>query len=147
MKRTLLITIALSPWMWADAARYTRNDAGIVTDNKTGLQWQDDYSDNGDSIKSAKWTDAIAYCEELSLGGHDDWRLPNFNELYYLADRSRRNPAIDPTFQNTRSDHYWSSTSVIGDEDGAWDVGFDGGGDGWDGKSGSYYVRCVRAGE
>ncbi len=148
MRRILLITIALSVWMWADAVRYTRSDAGIVTDNKTGLQWQDDYSDNGDSIKSAKWTDAIAYCEALSLGGHDDWRLPNFNELHYLADRSRANPAIDPTFQNTRSDHYWSSTSLVGSESNAWLPNFD---DGYDNyyvdKSDSYYVRCVRAGE
>ena len=147
MRRILLITIALSVWMWADAVRYTRSDAGIVTDNKTGLQWQDDYSDNGGDTKYAKWTDAIAYCEGLSLGGHDDWRLPNFNELYYLADRSRRNPAIDPTFQNTRSGHYWSSTSIVGYEDNAWYVDFNDGNDLWYFKSYSNYVRCVRAGE
>ncbi len=146
MKRILLITIAFSVWMWADTARYTRSDTGIVTDNKTGLQWQDDYSDNGDSIKSAKWTDAITYCESLSLGGHDDWRLPNFNELYYLADRSRAGPAIDPTFQNVSGD-YWSSTSIVGREDRAWDVHFSHGRNYDGGKSFSYYVRCVRAGE
>ena len=147
MRRILLITIALSVWMWADAARYTRSDVGIVTDTKTGLQWQDDYSDNDGNIKSAKWTDAIAYCESLSLGGCDDWRLPNFNELYYIADRSKRNPAIDPTFQNARSDGYWSSTSLVGGEDYAWGVYFYYGGDYYVDKSYSYDVRCVRAGE
>ena len=147
MKRILLITIALSVWMWADAARYTRSDVGIVTDNKTGLQWQDDYSDNGNTVTSAKWTDAIAYCEGLSLGGHDDWRLPNFNELYYLADRSLSNPAIDPTFQNTRPDYYWSSTSFVGHEDYSWYVSFGSGYGSWGSKSYSCYVRCVRAGE
>ena len=147
MRRIPLITIALSVWMWADTARYTRSDAGIVTDTQTGLQWQDDYSDNGDTVKSAGWTDAVAYCESLSLGGHDDWRLPNFNELYFLADRSRVSPAIDPVFQHTRSNHYWSSTSLDGAEDDAWSVFFyDGYGD--NGVKGfSYYVRCVRAGE
>ena len=147
MRRILLITIALSVWMWADAVRYTRSDAGIVTDNKTGLQWQDYYSDNGDTVKSAKWTDAIAYCEDLSLGGHDDWRLPNFNELYYIADRSRRNPAIDSTFKKARPGYYWSSTSFVGGEVNAWDVRFSYGNDGWGNKSRSSYVRCVRAGE
>ncbi len=147
MKRILLITIALSVWMWADTVRYTRSGDGIVTDNKTGLQWQDDYSDNGDTVKSAKWTDAIAYCDALSLGGHDDWRLPNFNELYSIADHSRANPAIDPVFQHTRSDFYWSSTSVVGDEDNAWLVYFYYGFDFWFDKSLANYVRCVRAGE
>ncbi len=149
MRRILLITIALSVWMWADAVRYTRSDAGIVTDNKTGLQWQDYYSDNGDTVKSASGDTAATYCSNLVLGGHSDWRLPTIDELMYIADRSRRNPAIDSTFKKARSDLYWSSTSVVGDEGLAWYVYFDGGGggDGWGGKSNSYYVRCVRAGE
>ena len=153
MKRTLLITIALSPWMWADTARYTRSDAGIVTDNKTGLQWQDDYSDNGGNIKRAPWIDDIAYCEALSLGGYDDWRLPNYNELYYLADRSRADPAIDPVFQNTGSclSHYWSSTTWAGDKDYALYVdfcdGYYGGNKNFFFKDVSYYVRCVRGGK
>lgn len=149
MRRILLIMIAFSVWMLADTARYTRSDTGIVTDNKTGLQWQDDYSDNGDTVKSAKWTDAIIYCEGLSLGGHDDWRLPNFNELYYLADRSRVNPAIDPAFQNAHPGHYWSSTSYYNARYAKF-VHFYYGSDyyGYDfNKSHSLFVRCVRAGE
>lgn len=147
MRRIPLITIALSVWMWADAARYTRCDAGIVTDNKTGLQWQDDYSDNGGNIKQAAWRDAINYCENLTLGGYSDWRLPNFHELYYLADRSKANPAIDTTFQNVVSDLYWSSTTLVGDEDEAWHVDFAYGHGVWDDKSSDYFVRCVRAGQ
>ena len=143
MKKILLIAIGLSALLLAD---FTRSN-GIVTDTKTGLQWQDDYSDNDGNIKLAKWTDAIAYCESLSLGGHDDWQLPNFNELYFLADRSRKNPAIDPMFQYTRSYVYWSSTSLVGNEGGALLVHFGYGYDGWNYKSYSYYVRCVRAGE
>jgi hypothetical protein len=127
------------------SADFSRDGDGVVTDSVTGLQWQDNYSDNGDNIKSAKWTDAIAYCEALSLGGDDDWRLPNFNELYYLADRSKRNPAIDPTFQHTASGYYWSSTTVVGYEGSAWGVYFYDGYDYWGDKDSSYYVRCVRA--
>ena len=43
------------------------------------------------------------------------------------------------------SGYYWSSTTVVGYEDSAWYVSFGGGGDYWDGKSDSNYVRCVRA--
>jgi EAL domain-containing protein (putative c-di-GMP-specific phosphodiesterase class I) len=96
----------------------------------------------------AKWTDAIDYCEALSLGGHDDWRLPNFNELYSIADRSKRNPAIDTTvFENVVSDYYWSSSTVVGSENAAWSVHFDAGDDRLSDKSIRYYVRCVRAGQ
>ncbi len=129
--------------------RYTRSDEGIVSDHKTGLQWQDDYSDNNGNVKSAKWVDAISYCENLSLAGYTDWRLPNFNELYSLTDHSRSDPAIDPLFLNTQLDTYWSSTSVVGDEEQAWGVYFSLGGDNLHHKSGSIssYVRCVRTGE
>ena len=127
------------------SADFSRDSDGVVTDSVTGLQWQDNYSDNGDNIKKAKWTDAIAYCEALSLGGDDDWRLPNFNELYYLADRSKCNPAIDPTFQHTASDLYWSSTTIVGGEGSALNVDFDDGGGHWNSKDDTYHVRCVRA--
>ena len=91
----------------ADNTRYIRNNNGIVTDIETELQWQDDYRDNGNRVKKAKWIDAINYCENLKLGGYNDWRLPNFNELFYLANRSKANPAIDSVFKNTRSESYW----------------------------------------
>ena len=51
------------------ARSYTCGAAGVVTDNATGLQWQDDYSDNGGSIKSANWADAATYCNGLALDG------------------------------------------------------------------------------
>ena len=113
----------------------------IVADNNTGLQWQDNVNTN------KNWTDAIAYCEALSLGGHTDWRLPNFNELYYIADRSKSNPAMNSTFQNVVSSLYWSSTTVVGYENNAWNVNFNNGNDNWNNKSNSNYVRCVRDGE
>lgn len=144
MKKILLITIGLSILLSAD---FTRSN-GIVTDNKTGLQWQDDYSDNGSNIKQATWKGAIDYCENLSLGGYNDWRLPNINELRSIADRSRTNPAIDPTFQHTTtSGYYWSSTAHVGYTGYAWGVNFWGGFSHYNFKSSTFYVRCVRGGQ
>ena len=143
MRRIPLSMIALSAMTMAD---FSRSSDGIVTDNTTKLQWQDDYSDNGGSVKSALWEDAIDYCEALTLGGYDDWRLPNFNELYSIVDYTKHNPAIDTTFQAVVSDTYWSSTSIVSNEDGAWGISFYGGHDSyWNNKfNSSYYVRCVR---
>jgi hypothetical protein len=147
MRRILLTIIGLGIFLHAEFTT-AGQPSGVVKDTKTSLQWQNDYSDNGGNIKEAKWTDAIDYCEALSLGGHDDWRLPNFNELYSIADRSKRNPAIDTTvFENAVSDHYWSSSTVVGGENGAWDVGFYFGVGNLSYKSHSLYVRCVRAGQ
>jgi hypothetical protein len=33
------------------------------------------------NLQSGDWLDAIGYCEQLSLNGHDDWRLPNIKEI------------------------------------------------------------------
>jgi len=139
MKQILLIMIGLSLWVYADFTR--DNTAQIVTDNATGLQWQDDVN------VTKSWTEAIDYCETLTLGNHTDWRLPNLNELFFIADRSKTNPAIDSTFKNVVPNWHWSSTTVVGKENFAWRVGFNYGDDDWDGKSNSHYVKCVRVGQ
>ena len=143
MKKIVLSLLMILTIVYAD---FTRSN-GIVTDNKTGLQWQDDYSDNGGYIKSAKWTDAIVYCESLSLGGYDDWRLPNIIELRSIVDRSLVNPAIDPTFLSVTSYFYWSSTAHTYYAGGVWVVDFSDGNSNDYSKSHTYYVRCVRGGQ
>jgi len=59
------------------------------------------------------WQESIDYCEDMSFAGHDDWRLPNFNELYSIGDRSKSNPAIKDAFVNVSSSNYWSSTTRV----------------------------------
>ena len=117
----------------------------IVTDSSTGLQWQDD------AIGSTMtWTSAITHCENLSLDGHSDWRLPNINALKTLIDDSKINPAIDNSntaFQHTASYFYWSSTTYVGNTSRAWGVSFSNGSQYYNSKTGSGYVRCVRAGQ
>ena len=61
------------------APDYTRDDSKeIVTDKVTGLQWQDN---SEAKTVSKNWSDAKSYCEALTLGGHNDWRLPTIEEL------------------------------------------------------------------
>jgi predicted small lipoprotein YifL len=135
---------------------YTRDDdKEIVTDHITGLMWQD----NKDTKTVTKqWLtnennntssgNARTYCSQLALGGYSDWRLPTIDELMYIVDRSKQNPAIDTTvFENIVSSFYWSSSTVVSNEKNAWGVYFRNGDDNSNRKSSSYYVRCVRVGE
>ena len=140
MRTILLIMIGLSSLLSAD---FTRDSAtGIVTDNATGLMWQDD------AIGSqTTWQDAIDRCEALSLGAFEDWRLPNVNELTSLVDDTKSNPSIDAIFQNSASNYYWSSTTHANNSGDAWVVYFGNGPQHGSGKDYNYYVRCVRAGE
>lgn len=57
---------------------YIDNGDGTITDNVTGLMWQQDM---GEKIG---WHDAFTKADTLSLGGYDDWRMPTIKELYSL---------------------------------------------------------------
>lgn len=139
MKMILSLMIALSA-LYAD---FSRDDtAQIVTDNATGLQWQDDAAGT-----QMGWTAAISECETLELGTQTDWRLPNISELKSIADKSRVNPAIDPVFQNTVSYAYWSATTYEAGPQYAWLVYFYLGYGDANVKGNSRYVRCVRGGQ
>ncbi|MHC3993331.1 Lcl domain-containing protein [Thiomicrolovo sp. ZZH C-3] len=148
---------------------YTRDDAKeIVTDNATGLMWQDN---NETASVMKKWLNdvnyaecalnqnlpkcfdttgdtAAAYCENLTLGGYADWRLPTVQELLSITDAVHANPAIHPTFQNVASTIYWTSTTYTHAPEQAWSVYF------YLGESNSFYdkyfdeayIRCVRKG-
>ncbi len=121
---------------------YTDNGDGTVTDNNTGLMWQQE----DDDIQRT-WDEAVSYSEGLSLAGHTDWRLPGVKELKNIVNLGNYNPAMDSTyFPNTNPSYYWSFTTLVGDPGGAWLVYF------YNGyvvnyyKWDRYYVRCVRGG-
>lgn len=46
---------------------YTDNGDGTITDNNTGTMWQ-----KTDDSVGRNWTDAVIYCENLSLAGNTD---------------------------------------------------------------------------
>lgn len=60
---------------------YTDNGDGTVSDNNTGLMWQQVPPE-----AFYTWEEAQSYAENLVLGGHDDWRLPTMKESLSLAD-------------------------------------------------------------
>ena len=138
MKKILLCLIIVSGILQAD---FSRSASGVVTDNVTLLEWQDDVSST-----RMTWQESIDYCEALSLdeGG---WRLPTRKELVGIVDYGRKNPAINPTFENTVSNYYWSSTTDASGTSNAWYVGFNYGGQRYSYKAYNNYVRCVRAGQ
>ncbi len=125
---------------------YTRDDAKeIVTDNTTGLIWQDD---NDAKTVRGDWDGAKTYCQNLTLGGYSDWRLPTIRELQTLPDFSKVNPAIDSEFQNVyTSDLYWSSTTRAGGSFDAWGVLFNAGYSINGYRAFNNYVRCARSGQ
>jgi hypothetical protein len=115
------------------------NASDIVVDNDTGLMWQD-----SSTIVEKDWQGAKEYCNNLSLGGYDDWRLPHIDELVSITDKNRYNPAIKDIFNNTKNDWYWSNTQVKSNSSLAWVVSFSSGRVSWSYKSNANYVRCVR---
>jgi len=115
-------------------------DKEIVTDTSTHLQWQDDKNATNGYI----WEDAVKYCENLTLGGYDDWRLPNIIELLSIVDDSRINPTINTTFKNTANKNYWTSTTRDSDTKVAWCVEFSDGQSYYSFKTDKTIVRCVR---
>jgi len=96
------------------AASYTGNGDGTVTDNVTGLMWGQKTDDGGPQDKDNvyTWKDALAYCENLTLAGYTDWRIPTPKELERLVDLETSSPAIDTAyFPNTSNGLYWTGTT------------------------------------
>lgn len=102
--------------------KFIDNNNGTVTDEATGLMWQ-----AADSGKGMDWQAALSYAENLMLGGHDDWRLPNAKELQSIVDYSRSpqtngTAAIDTVFKTTaikdpqgkrQFPYFWTSTTHL----------------------------------
>jgi hypothetical protein len=121
-----------------------------VTDSSTGLMWQQ--AEPG----GMTWSAALSYCNNLSLAGQTDWRLPNLKELEFLMDDTRSYEDIDRTFfPNFPIDgihYYWTSTTESGIPTIAknvWSVSSEYAGIVINGKStlNSCNVRCVRGGQ
>ncbi len=143
------------------------NGDGTVTDNVTGLMWQ---QDPGTAKKT--YDEAVAGASSCNTGGYTDWRLPTIKELYSLilfsgvdassyegTDTSVLTPFIDtnyftfsygnPTTERIIDAQYLSSTSVVSlinvTESGVFGVNFaDGRIKGYKKDNNTFFVRYVR---
>jgi hypothetical protein len=143
---------------------------GGKLDTSTNLCWQ-----NPPSASLMLWSDAISYCDNLDLGGHTDWRLPNIEELISLIRGCVNGTAtgdLSPSIcemtpagcvetppcadtSNCLNCSYlsgpgetwsWYWSSSPYSSDGAWLVAFDHGCVGIISVDYDYDVRCVRPG-
>lgn len=102
---------------------FVDNNDGTISDLATGLMWQ-----KADDGVARDWEEALSYAENLTLGGHSDWRLPNIKELQSIVDYTRcpsvtNSPAIDPIFETTsivdpdgvlgQYPYFWSGTTHL----------------------------------
>ncbi len=106
---------------------YLNNGDGTITDLDTGLMWTQAPS------TAMSWSNSLTYAEGLTLGGFNDWRLPNVKELQSLQDITRATASAVTTvpclnrmlFPAATATAYWSSTSVkAGTPTNAWLVDF-----------------------
>jgi hypothetical protein len=125
---------------------YTNNGNATITDNVTGLMWQQ--ADGGEmTIESA-----FIYADNLVLGGFSDWRLPTPSESFSILNHQNNNPAMNSTyFTTTTAQYWWTNTYQFSDNTKVWTTN-SGGGIGNKPKAETvsaggtfrYHARCVR---
>lgn len=95
---------------------------GTIIDTVTGLQWQK--NDGGEmTIENAE-----KYCDTLTIGGYQDWRLPSPIEAFSILNHQNSNPAINTqVFTKTAAEYWWTNTYQIGDNSKVWVVNSGGG--------------------
>ncbi|MCX5667781.1 MAG: DUF1566 domain-containing protein [Candidatus Omnitrophica bacterium] len=90
-------------------------ETGTVTDNATGLIWEQKTNDGGihDKDNNYTWTQMFntflsgaGGLNTINFAGHNDWRIPNVTELLSIVRYSGSAPYIDPIF--TTSPYYTS---------------------------------------
>lgn len=124
--------------------------SGEVTDNYTGLIWQQAFSD-----ARMAWSAAPAYCSALALNGHVGFRVPTLNELASTVNEALVGGAVNRTvFPNNPSGcgatfWFWAAeASKVGGT--AWGLSYCDGFTGWNAASAAWNtfpdanVRCVR---
>jgi hypothetical protein len=116
------------------------SDGDVVFDEKTCLSWMKT------DVNGHPYTQADTYCADLSLGGHDDWRLPTAGEATTLFHCAGTFPPVYDVF-TAMYDGIWTTTetgTIAGDEPKVCGAG-QASGQFYDfGKVGAQNTRCVR---
>ena len=145
---------------------YTRDNVNnIVLDTVTNLMWQDNEAVVDDSFSWLSEIDTVTcgddnssdacthlvednlikQCADMTLGGHDDWRVPTIEELNTIVINKIGTDILDRAifkyFDNSAI--YWSITSDIRHSGNTWTIHSDGAVKS-DTKDSTNRVRCVR---
>lgn len=149
--------------------------SGTVLDTVTALCWQKDLSSAGvatkawatstayaqptwdNSTKTYSYPSAakanypvFAYCEDLSLGGNTDWRVPSISEYYTLVDEIGGNGATCTRlgtigFTNCQNAYYFSDKEYKVTTTNAWHLNLNNGLENNIAKTTSETVVCIRS--
>jgi hypothetical protein len=135
---------------------FTDNGDGTVTDNNTGLMWENKtigglhdkektlrWSGDGSQETVWDWLDDVNAEAGTGFAGHNDWRLPNIKELQSIRNYGGGSA---PAPFNVKESYYWSSTTVHYFPGSAWTVFMTGGGDMiiYDKAGQEFYAIAVR---
>jgi hypothetical protein len=118
------------------------NDSNAILDKETGLVWW--YA----PWSPTNWQGAHNVCFGSSFAGRKGWRIPTVWELTSLIDPTQSNPALpnpNPFYSGLDTQWLWTSNDVQGSSN-AWRVRLSDGGSGFDDKSNTNPVLCVRGG-
>ncbi len=152
MKKLILLLLLLTAGiLFATKPRFVDLGNGTVLDNKTNLLWQQcpkgasgKNCENG-SLEKAKWEDAKAYCENLTLN-NKTWRLPQVTELLslaYIKDTKAINSNFFPKFRVEEGSIVWSNTPIATISGYVFTVNFSNATSNYVGKNNSNTVLCV----
>lgn len=119
------------------AAPYTKSETyDVVTDSK-GLMWE-----SLGSSQMQTWDSACYRCEQLSLAGRSDWRLPTVEELEKIVNDQMSPTTINSEF-TAQEGPYWTKSVPSGFETNAFMVSFTDGQSAIADKTTPLYIRCV----
>ncbi len=132
----------------ADPARpadYDTSDADVVFDRVTGLLWQ-----KAAPPEQVKADVVETACDEVTLSGFSDWRLPTLMELVSLVDHASDAAAgtlkTADAFADSGPYDFWSSTLVV-ESNGRWLASLSAGYVDAPSAAANARVRCVRTHE
>ena len=81
------------------------NNNGTIKDNLVGLTWEQKSETNETQLYT--YAEALSYCEDLTLGGNDNWRIPTRAEYSTIINYNYTSPALDPAMFP-----YWTAGSA-----------------------------------
>lgn len=98
--------------------RYTDNEDGTVTDQRTQLMWKQCSEGRSTTVSACDtgtatsyiWQDALQQAQTINrdgFAGYQDWRVPNINELASLVEFKCYQPSINESLLPVLGAGYW----------------------------------------